>query len=91
MKYSLKSSMLFVVIGLMSFSAHSGRIANGPLKDLKMPVTLKIENPILFNLDSAKNFSEPSQSTLIFYNGKLLGNSNLYIPEAGIITKEESE
>jgi hypothetical protein len=88
MKCSLKSSMLFVVMGLMSFSAHSGRVVNGPIKDLKMPVTLKIENPILFNLDSAKNFSDPSKSTLVFYNGKLLGNSSLYIPESGVITKD---
>lgn len=90
MKHSMKLSLLLGSI-LLSLPAYSsGSSYNTSIAELNSSISLKIENPLHFNLRSSRDLGEVAHTTLMFNSGTFLGNNEFYIPAYdGSVTKDQ--
>lgn len=90
MKHSIKLSMLLgsILLSLPALSAVSSY--NTSIAELNSSISLKIENPLHFNLRSSRDLGEGAHTTLMFNTGTFLGNNEFYIPTYdGAVSKDQ--
>ena len=80
MKQSLKLALLMSSVCLADSSYSAVSSYNTAIVELDSKTTLKIDQPLHFNLRSSRDLSESAMTTLNFNKGTFLGNNGFYIP-----------